>query len=103
FYQAEDGIPDRTVTEVQTCALPISLSLWPRPVARQLSQNAGAESPSISYSNGQYLSSSARLRTSRCRAAGPLLDKDDPSVSFLRSEERREGKENWMYYVCVLI
>src|SRR5207248_6454419 len=26
FFQAEDGIRDRTVTGVQTCALPISLS-----------------------------------------------------------------------------
>src|SRR5438094_5976528 len=27
FFQAEDGIRDRTVTGVQTCALPISYSL----------------------------------------------------------------------------
>src|SRR5207248_6686650 len=27
FFQAEDGIRDRTVTGVQTCALPISLGL----------------------------------------------------------------------------
>src|SRR5437867_5634509 len=27
FFQAEDGIRDRTVTGVQTCALPISVSL----------------------------------------------------------------------------
>src|SRR5437867_11186327 len=27
FFQAEDGIRDRTVTGVQTCALPISLKL----------------------------------------------------------------------------
>src|SRR5699024_11904813 len=27
FFQAEDGIRDRNVTGVQTCALPISLSL----------------------------------------------------------------------------
>src|SRR6266705_5120991 len=32
FFQAEDGIRDRTVTGVQTCALPISASparTWP--------------------------------------------------------------------------
>src|SRR5688572_12481042 len=29
FFQAEDGIRDLTVTEVQTCALPISLGLAP--------------------------------------------------------------------------
>src|SRR5699024_3769391 len=32
FFQAEDGIRDRNVTGVQTCALPISLD-WPGPVA----------------------------------------------------------------------
>src|SRR5215203_7571029 len=30
FFQAEDGIRDIGVTGVQTCALPISLWLWPR-------------------------------------------------------------------------
>src|SRR2546427_8457683 len=28
FFQAEDGIRDLTVTGVQTCALPISMSRW---------------------------------------------------------------------------
>src|SRR5699024_11310339 len=28
FFQAEDGIRDRNVTGVQTCALPISTSAW---------------------------------------------------------------------------
>src|SRR5699024_11903460 len=28
FFQAEDGIRDRNVTGVQTCALPISISQW---------------------------------------------------------------------------
>src|SRR5437867_4738589 len=28
FFQAEDGIRDRTVTGVQTCALPISINTW---------------------------------------------------------------------------
>src|SRR5207248_4592476 len=30
FFQAEDGIRDRTVTGVQTCALPISPALYAR-------------------------------------------------------------------------
>src|SRR5437773_4268264 len=29
FFQAEDGIRDRDVTGVQTCALPISIPAWP--------------------------------------------------------------------------
>src|SRR2546427_8736098 len=28
FFQAEDGIRDLTVTGVQTCALPISATMW---------------------------------------------------------------------------
>src|SRR5207249_8116773 len=28
FFQAEDGIRDRNVTGVQTCALPISIAVW---------------------------------------------------------------------------
>src|SRR5699024_8064229 len=32
FFQAEDGIRDRNVTGVQTCALPISLCSTPQPV-----------------------------------------------------------------------
>src|SRR3712207_6943663 len=35
FFQAEDGIRDIGVTEVQTCALPISpRSVWPSPAER---------------------------------------------------------------------
>src|SRR2546425_9097339 len=30
FFQAEDGIRDKLVTGVQTCALPISRGVWPR-------------------------------------------------------------------------
>ena len=29
FFQAEDGIRDRDVTGVQTCALPISIGVYP--------------------------------------------------------------------------
>src|SRR2546425_3971427 len=32
FFQAEDGIRDKLVTGVQTCALPISCILWQVPV-----------------------------------------------------------------------
>src|SRR2546430_9116535 len=33
FFQAEDGIRDLTVTGVQTCALPISSTFGPSPLA----------------------------------------------------------------------
>src|SRR5437867_9737545 len=74
FFQAEDGIRDRTVTGVQTCALPISgrcaLS-WRR----------------------------RRARPPRTDVRGPWL----PPSSWPRSEERRVGKEGrsrwWVYQV----
>src|SRR5207248_5360517 len=37
-FQAEDGIRDRTVTGVQTCALPICLYLRPRRAERRVDQ-----------------------------------------------------------------
>src|SRR5437867_7623814 len=48
FFQAEDGIRDRTVTGVQTCALPISLLLRPAapgPAGRRSSGEPGGPPP----------------------------------------------------------
>src|SRR5256886_12215090 len=82
FFQAEDGIRDLTVTGVQTCALPIcyasiaigrggvrySLTLWP-----------SALPPAVAE----------ELRWARAGRA-PSRDR---LLGFLRSEERRVGKE----------
>src|SRR2546429_6051139 len=45
FFQAEDGIRDVAVTGVQTCALPISLSLeqQPRDAAAGVHADTGAD------------------------------------------------------------
>src|SRR5207248_7592390 len=71
FFQAEDGIRYRTVTGVQTCALPISSACpcWPTYV------------PSRSVS-----SASTGTRT----PTGPTEPTGAPRCS--RSEERRVGK-----------
>src|SRR5207249_8263901 len=68
FFQAEDGIRDRNVTGVQTCALPI----YPANVS--LLHPAGLRAPT----NG------SGARTSPAAAFAPLPRK--------RSEERRVGK-----------
>src|SRR5207248_8458774 len=72
FFQAEDGIRDRTVTGVQTCALPISA------LQGNLSQNA-------------------RERVMADFRAGsvPILLATNVAARGLdvRSEERRVGKE----------
>src|SRR5699024_12166664 len=72
FFQAEDGIRDRNVTGVQTCALPISIA----PVNVAISTTYSAPS------------SPARRR--------PSAKIRRPSASVFptcRSEERRVGKE----------
>src|SRR5437868_10371840 len=73
FFQAEDGIRDRNVTGVQTCALPISSSS-----ARLLRIPPGAPLP-------------------RNLGSWPVI----PRILSLRSEERRVGKEcrsRWLPY-----
>src|SRR5207248_3863960 len=73
FFQAEDGIRDRTVTGVQTCALPICPPSAPKiiPFSIQLS-----------------LSTLRRVRQS-IRPYMPIKI----SQAISRSEERRVGKE----------
>src|SRR5207248_4554229 len=85
FFQAEDGIRDRTVTGVQTCALPISRqdaapirrSPWPRP--------ARSERREQDVRAGEAAVCPARIR----RQADPGV-RCDPDER--RSEERRVGK-----------
>src|SRR5207248_6203326 len=66
FFQAEDGIRDRTVTGVQTCALPISVSLG------------------VAGDDGR-----------RVEAHGLVVEQRDVELRRVieRSEERRVGKE----------
>src|SRR5262249_56037364 len=82
FFQAEDGIRDWSVTGVQTCALPISITAG-RP-------------PSAVVICVSKLSAANRSRTAsalRCTSA---------ARSGSRSEERRVGKEcrcrGWPYH-----
>src|SRR2546425_5434041 len=73
FFQAEDGIRDKLVTGVQTCALPISQRFYPG-----VADVAGV-------GRAGHVGKRARHRTPV--AAGEEL----PLVE--RSEERRVGKE----------
>src|SRR5207249_6367983 len=84
FFQAEDGIRDRNVTGVQTCALPISdagpggpaLPAAPADSVPHLRQDRAAE----------------RLEGVAVPEEGRLLGGDGLD-DRLRSEERRVGKE----------
>src|SRR5699024_12619110 len=81
FFQAEDGIRDRNVTGVQTCALPICIISTvlptPAPPNRPIL-------PPLGYGASRSMTLSPVSNTSvtgRC------------SLSAGRSEERRGGKE----------
>src|SRR5699024_12044016 len=74
FFQAEDGIRDRNVTGVQTCALPIWLSrINPRVHAVNVNLNTQNVNPPPTM--------------------GWVHPRQTTLVRVLRSEERRVGKE----------
>src|SRR2546425_7949689 len=86
FFQAEDGIRDKLVTGVQTCALPIYFII--------ASLGTGQTQQPIPYRNAK--------RWGLAGWARPILDVVFDGVSdtvdyqldqLLRSEERRVGKE----------
>src|SRR5205823_7337933 len=93
---AEDGIRDKLVTGVQTCALPISRlhrQQKHHPVTRR---RAGGDQIA---QNGPLLDRTDNLRLlalhhgTPVAAVGQLIREELSSVRMLRSEERRVGKE----------
>src|SRR5207248_8657919 len=93
FFQSEDGIRDRTVTGVQTCALPIceigirmALGAHRKDVFA-LIMRQGALQTALAVFVGLLLSLAAG------RVLAQILYQVSPSDPFARSEERRVGKE----------
>src|SRR5687767_15765946 len=89
FFQAEDGIRDKLVTGVQTCALPIYSA-----------SSAAAVAPFFAATRcGRFV-----LRPMRSDEVGSGASTGASSVSSMsafRSEERRVGKEcrsRWWAY-----
>src|SRR5205823_10892480 len=76
FFQAEDGIRDKLVTGVQTCALPIS----------QFRHSGGT-------ADGREASFVAINKGARRLPARASPDVVGGPATLLRSEERRVGKE----------
>src|SRR5437764_4830851 len=83
FFQAEDGIRDTSVTGVQTCALPIFVTMTPghEILVGGSPRGAGSRDPA---------SSSRADRRPAPPRAEPTLQQ---TVARCRSEERRVGKE----------
>src|SRR2546430_5290613 len=84
FFQAEDGIRDLTVTGVQTCALPISVT---HPTLCRI------QVPPNSYRRHQLSSPRLVIGTSGSKSSRQPLSLERSGISLIRSEERRVGKE----------
>src|SRR2546425_4020624 len=83
FFQAEDGIRDKLVTGVQTCALPISTAAANR--IRQTRARA-ADKPGPCRPRGGVARPPPSPAANLARASGRAR-------ASARSEERRVGKE----------
>src|SRR2546427_3155063 len=86
FFQAEDGIRDLTVTGVQTCALPISISNRIAPEHLEVSSNDPHQwEPLLRHAGAIFLGAyTSESLGDYCAGPNHVLP---------RSEERRVGKE----------
>src|SRR5207249_7886420 len=92
FFQAEDGIRDRNVTGVQTCALPISIA--------ELTRRG---EPSLLFLHDQTVTGRTRrpatddylraLVAAQQVSSGSIFLVPHAMTDRARSEERRVGKE----------
>src|SRR5207249_6255372 len=92
FFQAEDGIRDRNVTGVQTCALPIFAASGPP----QLLLGRAGEPPAPAGGSLGPLAGVTPAGLSLMDLGGPALIVAQNTFArnlLLRSEERRVGKE----------
>src|SRR5699024_11918983 len=88
FFQAEDGIRDRNVTGVQTCALPIS-GMTGVEAAKQILKSASQ--PPLFVFTTAY--DAYAIDAFEIEAIDYLLKPFDQVRLHQRSEERRVGKE----------
>src|SRR5207249_5731371 len=87
FFQAEDGIRDRNVTGVQTCALPIFLDFA---VSRGADRQMLIERSHIPLDDLKNQDNRIPLANYMALLKAGIELCDEPA---LRSEERRVGKE----------
>src|SRR5687768_18158578 len=86
FFQAEDGIRDVAVTGVQTCALPI-LELYRSSAS---DENVCPSTHSLPDTNRNVPRSIFFAHPGTCLSSNAI---PASTASFIRSEERRVGKE----------
>src|SRR5699024_11691715 len=90
FFQAEDGIRDRNVTGVQTCALPISddhlYSLSSSLMVKEDYDFVFVHPMGIDDAGHKFGAGSKEY-------SGAVIQNDKLLSTYIRSEERRVGKE----------
>src|SRR5207249_7996904 len=103
FFQAEDGIRDRNVTGVQTCALPICDHV----LLRNDFHHVENEAIVLKHDEVDVLASNHSRRATNCRISedgGALLrelDKENPSDSKIGRASCRERVENGEVNGCM--
>src|SRR2546425_5511268 len=91
FFQAEDGIRDKLVTGVQTCALPIS------------SPRAAGAAARRRASRSTLPRSCSACRASGRSGARGWLDRERVAAPAQRSEEHTSELQSLAYLVCRLL
>src|SRR5699024_11901131 len=101
FFQAEDGIRDRNVTGVQTCALPISSSCSPR----YSSDWVMMYSRSTSSRSGGSMITAPAIPAAMCAVIGavPQWYIQIPARFAVRSEEHTSELQSRFDLVCRLL
>src|SRR5438094_10443118 len=92
FFQAEDGIRDRTVTGVQTCALPISHERH-AVTSSQATQGFLGE-PLLLFVERKRLEGGDQLVRGRERSEERRVGKECRS-RWSRYHEKKKSKEHW--------
>src|SRR2546430_5415288 len=84
FFQAEDGIRDLTVTGVQTCALPIFMTVFPC----ALKCDARTTVPALAASAGVPLSARKSIPLWNPASIVPLRRRFNPKIGRASCRER---------------
>src|SRR5699024_11345680 len=93
FFQAEDGIRDRNVTGVQTCALPIFITWMMSKTVNEFSSTVTDRKNVVPLSCGRITRQNLRQPEVPSISAASSRSLRRPCRADRRSEERRVGKE----------
>src|SRR5205823_9328722 len=93
FFQAEDGIRDKLVTGVQTCALPICEGRERAGGDVERRDRRGSRPEDAREVVADRLQRVELAALDQVHAAEDVVDQRDTRLTGARSEERRVGKE----------